>query len=279
MGQLLHEQISDPAFRRAVDLLDGGDAEGLRAYLSERPGIARQRVPFEGRNYFSNPSLLEFAAGNPIRHETLPPDIVDVVKVVLNAGAKDDQAMLDATLQLVCSGKVPRECNVQLPLIDLLCDYGASPEKAMVAACAHGEFAAVKELIKVGASVSLPVAAATGRFEQAVQLLADANPGDRHRALALAAQFGHGDIVRLLLDAGEDPNRYNPPGVHAHSTPLHQAALAGHIGVVRLLVEHGARLDLEDTIYQGTPPDWANHAGQTSVEMYLKTRGNADAGR
>ena len=44
----------------------------------------------------------------------------------------------------------------------------------------------------------------------------------------------------MLLNAGEDPSRYNPVGCHAHSTPLHQAALAGHIGVVRLLVQRGA---------------------------------------
>ena len=63
----------------------------------------------------------------------------------------------------------------------------------------------------------------------------------RHRALALAAQLGHVEIVRLLLDAGEDPDRYNPADSHAHTTPLHQAALAGHDAVVRLLVERGAR--------------------------------------
>jgi ankyrin repeat protein len=51
-----------------------------------------------------------------------------------------------------------------------------------------------------------------------------------------------------LLDAGEDPNRYNPEGTHAHSTPLHQAALAGHKAVVQLLIERGARLDIQDTV-------------------------------
>ena len=59
-------------------------------------------------------------------------------------------------------------------------------------------------------------------------------------------------MVRLLLDAGEDPDRYNPKGNHAHSTPLHQAVLAGHANVVRLLVERGAKLDIKDTIYEGT---------------------------
>jgi ankyrin repeat protein len=109
-----------------------------------------------------------------------------------------------------------------------------------------------------------------GRLTDAAQLLADADAESRHRALALAAQHGHVEIVRLLLDAGEDPNRYNPEGNHSHSTPLHQAALAGHEAVVRLLVERGARLDIEDTIYQSTALGWAMHANQTGIEKYLR---------
>ena len=66
----------------------------------------------------------------------------------------------------------------------------------------------------------------------------------------------------MLLDAGEDPNRYNPKGNHGHSTPLHQAALAGHEEVVRLLVARGARLDMKDTIYESTPLGWALYAGR-----------------
>jgi sirohydrochlorin ferrochelatase len=65
----------------------------------------------------------------------------------------------------------------------------------------------------------------------------------------------------LLLDAGEDPNRYNPEGNHPHSTPLHQAVVGGHEAVVRLLVERCARLDLRDTVWQGTPLGWARHGG------------------
>ena len=37
----------------------------------------------------------------------------------------------------------------------------------------------------------------------------------------------------------------------AHSTPLHQAALAGHTAVVQLLVERGARLDIQTRSYNG----------------------------
>ena len=53
-------------------------------------------------------------------------------------------------------------------------------------------------------------------------MLPSASADDRHRALALASQLGHAGVVGVLLDAGEDPNRYNPPGTHAHSPPLHQ---------------------------------------------------------
>jgi ankyrin repeat protein len=136
----------------------------------------------------------------------------------------------------------------------------------------HGEFEAVNALIKRGARIDLPVAAALGRVEEAPGLLLDANCEDRHLALSLAATFGQVEIVRLLLDAGEDPNRYNPVGGHSHTTPLHQAAGAGHDQVVRLLVEHGARLDIKDLLWHATPADWARHAGKEELEAYLRTR-------
>ena len=264
------ERIQDAVFRRAVDLLDAGDVEGLRAHMRTHPNLVHERIVFEGGNYFQNPSLLEFVAENPIRHGKLPANIVEVAKLILEAGAKDDRAMLNQTLGLVSSGRVARECGVQIPLIDLLCDYGADPNLGMPGA--HGEFEAAHALLRRGARVDLPVAAALGRVGGARQLLNDASPEDRHRALALSAQFGHTEIVHMLLDAGEDPNRYNPPGFHAHSTPLHQAALAGHEATVRLLVERGARLDLKDTVWQGTPEGWASHGGKTRVADYLRAQ-------
>src|SRR5262249_6513876 len=154
--------------------------------------------------------------------ETLPANIVEVAKVILEAGAKEHA--LNETLGLVCSGRVPRECSVQAPLIDLLCRYGADPDAGMAPALPHGEFQAVDALIRNGAHIDLVAAAGLGRTEDFSRLLPTAGADDRHRALALASQFGHAEIVRLLLDAGEDPNRYNLVGTHSHSTPLHQAA-------------------------------------------------------
>src|SRR5690349_2066603 len=43
-----HERIEDPVFRRAIYLLDEGDADGLRAHLQLHPQLIQQRVLFEG---------------------------------------------------------------------------------------------------------------------------------------------------------------------------------------------------------------------------------------
>ncbi len=263
-----HQRIEDGTFRRAVDLIDSGDVSGLQALLKQHPGLVHQRVAYEEENYFRNPTLIEFVAENPVRHRRLPANIAEVARVILDAGASGSSR--DEALLLVATGRIPREQHQQLPLIDLLCDFGADPNSAIHAAAVHGEHQSVSELIRQGARVDLPVAAALGRVAEANDLLAAAGREERHLALALASQFGHVEIVRLLLDAGEDPNRYSPAGGHSHSTPLHQAAFAGHGEVVRLLVECGARVDLKDLRWEGTPADWANHAGRTDIEEYLR---------
>ena len=111
-------------------------------------------------------------------------------------------------------------------------------------------------------------------LEDVRRRLPAADEDDRHRALAMAAQLGHADVVGLLLDAGEDPDRYNPPNAHSHSTPLHQAVAGGHLGVVRLLVERGARIDIRDSLFESTPLGWAEYLNQEQIAEYLRGRGN-----
>ena len=268
-----HKRIEDPTFRHAVDLLDAGDTAGLQALLKLHPKLVHQHVLFEGGNYFRSPTLLEFVAENPVRHGRLPVNIVEIARVILDAGA--DRGARNETLMLVATGSVPRECKVQLPLIDLLCERGADPDSAIQAAAVLDEHDSVKALIRHGAKVNLPVVAALGRVTEFNRLLATSSPEERHLALSLAARFGHVEIIRLLLDAGEDPDRYNPPGGHSHATPLHQAAGVGHKAVVRLLVERGARLDLKDVLWHATPAEWAAHEGKTELEEYLRAKERA----
>ena len=271
-----HERIEDPGFRRAVEFLDAGDAEGLRAHLKRHRDLARRHVAFEGGNYFRNPTVLEFVAENPVRHGKLPKNIVEITKVILDAGV--EESSLNETLMLVATGRISRECGVQMDLINWLCDRGADPDSAAETAAILFELQAVDALLARGARITLPLAAALGRTEDARRLLPNAGPEKRHLALAIASHYGHLEIVGLLLDAGEDPNRFNPVGGHSHSTPLHQAAGNGHLDVVKLLVECGARLDVKDIVFGGTPAGWAAYAGKKEVEVYLRAREESDRG-
>ncbi|MGB0041080.1 MAG: hypothetical protein WBQ00_19410, partial [Terriglobales bacterium] len=133
------ERIEDALFRRAVDLIDTGDAAGLRAWLGKHPKLVHQHIVFEGMNYFHNPTLLEFIAENPVRHGNLPNNIVEIAKVILDAGADRDKPEMNETLMLVATGSVPRECRQQIPLIDVLCDRGADPDSAAPVAAVLGE--------------------------------------------------------------------------------------------------------------------------------------------
>jgi hypothetical protein len=262
-----HERIRDAAFREAVDLIDDGDGAALREHLRKHPRLVHERVSFEGENYFTHPSLLEFVAENPVRNGTLPPNAAEIAEIIVDAGA--EPIAISETLMLVSSGSVSRECGLQLPLIELLCSRGAVVDGAIIPALVHGELEAAEALLRRGATMDVAVAAGLGRVEVVRELLPASKSSSRQMALALAAQQGHAAIVTALLDAGEDPNRYNPVGGHSHSTPLHQAAIAGHLEVVRTLIEHGARVDMRDALFDGTAMDWAVYGKQDRVVAYL----------
>jgi ankyrin repeat protein len=275
-------------FERAVDAIINGDAGTLVRLLHEDPDLVRARSTRV--NYFDPPvhraTLLHYLAANGVEtyRQKSPKNAVDIARLLLEAGA-DPNALQDSyggentTLAMLVSSEPPRVAGVELPLIDALIDYGASVEPLgrgrcidpVMTALIHGSPDAARALERRGARIdSLPPAAGLGRVDAVTRLLPAATPAERHSALAVAAQHGHTGIVRLLLDAGEDPNRYNPDGHHAHATPLHQAIANAHLETVKLLVDRGARLDVADTIFKSTPLGWAEHLGRTAIAQYLR---------
>jgi ankyrin repeat protein len=275
-------------FELAVEAVVDGDAAGLKNLLELHPELISARS--RRITHFDPPvhrcTLLHYVGANGVEHfrQRTPPEAVAIARLLLDAAA-DPNATASlyggecTTMSMLVSSCHPAQAGQQVALIDVLVDFGASVEalgegnwqSPLQTALVFGYADAAEALVRRGARVNdLPAAAGLGRLADAERLLPDASAESRHMALAMAAQLGQTDIVRLLLDAGEDPNRYNPKGAHAHSTPLHQAALAGHDAVVRLLVERGALLGQRDKIYHGTPLGWAVHGGQPAVTEYLR---------
>ena len=73
---------------------------------------------------------------------------------------------------------------------------------------------------------------------------------DNWLSLLDAARAGDTPTVRRLIAAGTDPNCRD---ILSGYTALHQAATAGHLDVVRLLVEAGAEItDRRNTVCNGS---------------------------
>lgn len=278
-------------FEAAVEAVVDGDTTALARLLDEHAELIRARstivTPHDPPVHGA--TLLHYLAANGVEgfRQRSPPNAVEVARLLLEAGAHVD-ALADmyggrhTTMSMLVSSTPPAEAGVQVALVEVLLDHGAAVDgrgagdwtSPLATALAFGFLEAAEALVRRGAAVTtLAAAAGLGRFEDARRMLAAASPEDRQRALALAAQHGHVELVKLLLEAGEDPDRFNPKGNHGHSTPLHQAALAGHEAVVRLLVERGARLDIRDTLWQGTPLGWAEYAERPEIAAFLRARG------
>lgn len=282
-------------FETAVEAVIGGRAEELAALLTAHPWLVHARSTRV--NCFDPPvhgaMLLHYLAANGVEghRQKSPANAVEIARLLLNAGADPDALAAlyggeCTTMSLLVSSGPPAEAGVQVPLVEALVSGGASVEvmgtgnwrSPLMTALAFNCMDAAQALVRLGATVDeLAIAAGLGRDEEAARLLDSAGPDERHRALALASQLGHAAVVRLLLDAGENPDRYNPEGLHKHATPLHHAALHGHLAVVRLLAERGARLDMRDTTWQATPLGWAEHGGHEEIAAYLRSASGLSA--
>jgi ankyrin repeat protein len=278
-------------FETAVEAVISGDLPALDRLLNQDSELVQARSTRV--THFDPPehcaTLLHYIGANGVEgyRQKTPANAVEITVALLKAGADPDATAgmyggQCTTMSMLVSSGHPAQAGLQIPLIHTLVDFGASVEplgegawrSPVMTALTFGFVDAAQALVQRGARVeNLAAAAGLGRLDDARRLLAKSTAHDRHSGLSLAAQNGYPEIVALLLDAGEDANRYNPKANHPHTTPLHQAALGGHLDVVRLLVERGARLDIEDTIYHGTPLGWALHAGQTAVADYLRAQG------
>ncbi|MUL76077.1 ankyrin repeat domain-containing protein [Mycolicibacterium sp. CBMA 226] len=100
------------------------------------------------------------------------------------------------------------------------------------------------------------------------------------RQIHWAAEHGFGDRLDLIARHGidvsgadlvvpgfpDDPNVRDDEG----ATPLHQAAWAGDLPLIRRLLEAGADTSIADGRFGSTPLQWAEHAFQTEAADLLR---------
>lgn len=265
----------DGLFRSAVEAIDSGDLQALERILAEHPNLACQRLEHPGMwlrdsigsaldGFFSRPYLLWFVAEDPVRRGSLPPNIAELARAIVDVarvGCKDLQEQLDYALSLVAWSWVAQRSGVQLALIDVLLDSGASPHGAPENALVNGHIAAAEHLIRRGAKLSLPTAVVLERWDQFEPLAEAASTAEKQAALTLASLRGKPEGIRRLVAIGADPNVVSEH-LYSHAFPLHHAVDSGSLEAVRTLVEFGARLDLRDSVHGGTPLGWAEYLSE-----------------
>src|SRR5262249_7238103 len=164
--------ILDALFHEAVSAIDAGDVATLERMLAAHPRLVRDRLGAPGfwlrdkvggalDGFFRQPYLLWFVAEDPVRNGKLPRNIAEVARTIVRAaqraGLGSLQEQVDVALRLVCWSWIARECGVQIELIDVLLDAGASPDGQEVyegrygthsdAAIYNGNFAAADHLL------------------------------------------------------------------------------------------------------------------------------------
>ena len=283
------EQL-DAQFREAVAAIDAGDVATLDRLLTTHPALVRNRLDSPGPwlrdkvgnaldGFFKQPYLLWFVAEDPVRNGKLPRNIAQVAAAIIQAAKRhevvDLQEQLDHALRLVCWSWIARQCGVQIELIDVLLDAGASLDGRTVyqsrygthsdAAIYNQNFAAARHLVERGGPLTLTTALCLNRWADVDQLLPGAPLAEKQNAFVQAAMNGNSEALRHMLARGMEPTTVGDRN-QSHATALHHAVWSGSLDAVRVLVEAGADLTRRDTLYDGTPLGWAMHAEQGQKE-------------
>ena len=261
-------------FETAVDAIVSGDAAKLKRLLRENPELVRMRSAREHRS-----TLLHYVSANGVEdfRQKTPKNIVEIARLLLEEGA-DVDAESDAyggrstTLGLTATSCHPENAGVQIPLLELLIDRGAmidAPDggSCVVGCLRNGRGAAAEYVASRGARLDLEGAAGVGRldvvqsfFNHDGSLKPPSSDTQMIYGFGWACEFGYTAVVDFLLRKSVHVDAKLRHG----ETALHRAAFSAHLEAVKLLLDHGASVDVIDKAYQGAPLDWALHGWFTS---------------
>jgi ankyrin repeat protein len=164
-----------------------------------------------------------------------------------------------------------------IELFELLLRHGADIKicrkdgrSAYALAARHGHGHAVKWLEEHGAQTALTPAdeffAACGRGDEAAVKtilerwpeLVTSMPEDEKQEIVNFASNDKTEAVRLMLLAGIPIDTCG----HRGQTALHWASWFGNVATVRLLLAHGAPVEIKEATYHAPPLGWACHGSE-----------------
>ncbi|XP_072554919.1 ankyrin repeat domain-containing protein 6-like isoform X2 [Paramormyrops kingsleyae] len=126
-------------------------------------------------------------------------------------------------------------------------------------------------------SERLIVASYRGQAENVIQLI---NRGARvavtkygRSPLHLASHKGHTEVVRILLQAGCDPDIEDDGG----QTALHRAAVVGNTVIIKALIQDGCSLDRQDKDGNAALHEASWHGFSESVKLLVRGGANVHA--
>jgi len=269
-------ELEHDAWYEAVAAIDAGDVQRLRFLLAAHPRLVTDRLDGSPKwlrlqlgeaadGFFSRPYLLWFVAEDPMRNGRLPPNIAEIIRIIVAAARATKtttlQEQLDSTLRLVCWSGVAADARLQLDMIDTLVDAGAAPAENPNNALVNGHVAAAEHLLSRGAILTLGAALCLERWDEAERLSAQSTPEVRQFSLVLASLNGKAAGVEWILARGASPNEPSAD-LYAHGTPLHHAVCSGSLDTVKVLVNAGANLQRRDSAWNATPLGWAEYYEQ-----------------
>ena len=151
---------------------------------------------------------------------------------------------VQATKRIMGARRIPRESANRLAA------------KPMYFAARHGNVPAVRALLKSGVDID----------EEVLE-------GD-FTALQTAVAWQSPEVVKLLIDAGADVNKWDKLDVDVSMPALHLAAEKGNAMITMLLIKAGAEVNLADM--EGKTPLWFAVAEHNMQMVSMLVRSGAD---